>query len=123
MATHSSTLAWKIPWAEKPGGLQSMAHKESDVTERPSTGSDTLTFPSSELQASVGKAKGRKRLRAPWRSCLLKLKRRHPESSSVGNAVLGTSSEAAWQAGKGMLWASDPAHLTFFLNILDIYGA
>ena len=23
MATHSSTLAWKIPWAEKPGGLQS----------------------------------------------------------------------------------------------------
>ena len=24
MATHSSILAWKIPWAEKPGGLQSM---------------------------------------------------------------------------------------------------
>ena len=24
MAPHSSTLAWKIPWAEKPGGLQSM---------------------------------------------------------------------------------------------------
>ena len=24
MATHSSTLAWKIPWAEKPGRLQSM---------------------------------------------------------------------------------------------------
>ena len=24
MATHSSTLAWKIPWIEKPGGLQSM---------------------------------------------------------------------------------------------------
>ena len=24
MATHSSTLAWKIPWMEKPGGLQSM---------------------------------------------------------------------------------------------------
>ena len=22
--THSSTLAWKIPWAEEPGGLQSM---------------------------------------------------------------------------------------------------
>ena len=21
MATHSSTLAWKIPWTEKPGGL------------------------------------------------------------------------------------------------------
>ena len=24
MATHSSTLAWKIPWAEQPGSLQSM---------------------------------------------------------------------------------------------------
>ena len=24
MATHSSTLAWKIPWAEDPGSLQSM---------------------------------------------------------------------------------------------------
>ena len=24
MATHSSTLAWKIPWSEEPGGLQSM---------------------------------------------------------------------------------------------------
>ena len=24
MALHSSTLAWKIPWMEEPGGLQSM---------------------------------------------------------------------------------------------------
>ena len=24
MATHSSTLAWRIPWTEEPGGLQSM---------------------------------------------------------------------------------------------------
>ena len=24
MATHSSTLAWKIPWMEGPGGMQSM---------------------------------------------------------------------------------------------------
>ena len=24
MATHPSILAWKIPWAEEPGGLQSM---------------------------------------------------------------------------------------------------
>ena len=33
MATHSSILAWKIPWAEEPGGLQSMGCKESDMTE------------------------------------------------------------------------------------------
>ena len=34
MATHSSTLAWKIPWTEELGGLQSMGLKESDTTER-----------------------------------------------------------------------------------------
>ena len=34
MATHSSTLAWKIPWMEEPGGLQSMGLYESDTTER-----------------------------------------------------------------------------------------
>ena len=34
MATHSSTLAWQIPWAEEPGGLQSMGSLESDTTER-----------------------------------------------------------------------------------------
>ena len=27
MATHSSTLAWKIPWMEEPGGLQSMGSR------------------------------------------------------------------------------------------------
>ena len=27
MAPHSNTLAWKIPWAEEPGGLQSMVTK------------------------------------------------------------------------------------------------
>ena len=32
MATHSSILAWRIPWAEKPGGLQSMGSKELDTT-------------------------------------------------------------------------------------------
>ena len=28
MATRSSILAWRIPWTEDPGGLQSMGHKE-----------------------------------------------------------------------------------------------
>ena len=32
MAIHSSALAWKIPWAEEPGGLQSMGSQESDMT-------------------------------------------------------------------------------------------
>ena len=33
MATHSSSLAWRTPWTEEPGGLQVMGHKESDHTE------------------------------------------------------------------------------------------
>ena len=31
MATHSSIIAWKIPWTEEPGGLQSMG-LQSDTT-------------------------------------------------------------------------------------------
>ena len=34
MATHSSILAWRIPWTKEPGGLQPMGRKESDTTER-----------------------------------------------------------------------------------------
>ena len=34
MAPHSSTLAWKIPWMEEPGGLQSMGSLKSDMIER-----------------------------------------------------------------------------------------
>src|SRR5574337_92329 len=34
MAPHSSTLAWKIPWTEESGRLQSMGSLESDTTER-----------------------------------------------------------------------------------------
>ena len=34
MATHSSILAWRIPWTEELDGLQSTGHKESDTTER-----------------------------------------------------------------------------------------
>ena len=34
MAPHSRTLAWKIPWMEEPGRLQSMGSLESDTTER-----------------------------------------------------------------------------------------
>ena len=40
MATQSNILAWRIPWTEEPGGLQSMepglwgeCHKESEMTE------------------------------------------------------------------------------------------
>ena len=32
MTIHSSILAWKIPWIEKRGGLQSMGSQELDMT-------------------------------------------------------------------------------------------
>ena len=34
MATHSSTLAWKIPWVQEPGRLHPWGREESDTTER-----------------------------------------------------------------------------------------
>ena len=39
MATHFSTLTWKIPWTEEPGSYSPWGHKESDMTE-------TFTFTS-----------------------------------------------------------------------------
>ena len=34
MATHSSILAWRIPWTEEPGGLQSMGLQKSQTQHR-----------------------------------------------------------------------------------------
>ena len=42
MATHSSTLAWRIPWREEPGGLQSMGLAKSQI----GLSDFTFTFPS-----------------------------------------------------------------------------
>ena len=33
MTTHSSILAWRIPWTEEPGRLQSVGSEQSDMTE------------------------------------------------------------------------------------------
>ena len=32
MATHASVLAWRIPWTEEPGGLQSLGSQSQTVT-------------------------------------------------------------------------------------------
>ena len=42
MATHASTFAWRIPWADKPGGLQSM-ELQRDTTEATNTHTHTHT--------------------------------------------------------------------------------
>ena len=52
MVTHSSILAWKIPWTEEPGGLQSMesqsqtqlstcTHRHTHTQTHTHTGTDT----------------------------------------------------------------------------------
>ena len=33
MASHSSILAWRIPWTEEPGGLQSVGSQESGLSD------------------------------------------------------------------------------------------
>ena len=33
MVTHSNMLAWKIPWTDEPGGVQSMGSRELDMSE------------------------------------------------------------------------------------------
>ena len=40
MATHSSILAWEIPWTEKPGRLQSMASQKSRMQHRDYTATE-----------------------------------------------------------------------------------
>ena len=37
MATHSSILAWEIPWAEEPAGVQPTGSQESEMTKPPPT--------------------------------------------------------------------------------------
>ena len=37
MATHSTILAWRIPWTEEPGGIQSVGSAKSPTTERLTT--------------------------------------------------------------------------------------
>ena len=46
MATHSSTLAWKIPWTEEPGRLQSMGSKRVGATSLSLSVCLTKTVPS-----------------------------------------------------------------------------
>ena len=55
MATHSSILAWRIPWTEKPGGLQSMGSQRvghSWVTKQKQQGNFNTDFMFTSVQFS-----------------------------------------------------------------------
>ena len=49
MGTHSSILAWKIPWTEDPGRLQSMGSQESDTIQQ----LNHLTLPNLNFEKST----------------------------------------------------------------------
>ena len=44
MATHSSILAWRIPWPEEPGGLRPWDHKESPLSPGHFSSKEALHF-------------------------------------------------------------------------------
>ena len=62
MATHSSILAWRIPWTEEPGGIQSKK-SQSDTTERlsPRGRAHTHTHTHTHTHERKDETKGRKR--------------------------------------------------------------
>jgi len=49
----SSILAWEVQWTEEPGRLQSMGHKELDMTERLSTHAHTILPDSTAVNSSA----------------------------------------------------------------------
>ena len=71
MATHSSILAWRIPWTEELGRLQSLGSQESDTTERLLLSLSTCKQRTTgqqrkyHLQRCVSRAPGELR-EAPW---------------------------------------------------------
>ena len=61
MAPHSSTLAWKIPWTEEPGRLQSRSHKESDMTEATWHAPDCISTTRGHQEGSAGGREAKER--------------------------------------------------------------
>jgi len=55
MATHSSILAWRIPWTGEPGKLQSMGSKEQDKTERLNMHTQEIEIRSYSLEENIYK--------------------------------------------------------------------
>ena len=61
MVTHSSTLAWKIPWTEEPGRLQSMGSQRTDRGRKERTQLSNFTF------FTFLSLEGGQKARIPWR--------------------------------------------------------
>ena len=56
MPIHSSILAWRIPWTDEPGGLQSLGSvKELDITEQLTLYLDTILQNTKQVQKELGR--------------------------------------------------------------------
>ena len=66
MATHSSTLAWKIPWAEEPGRLQSMGSRRDGLECVTSLSLFTLMYWKGKWQPTPVFLPGESRDRGAW---------------------------------------------------------
>ena len=72
MATHSSIRAWRIPWTEEPGGLQSNC-KESDLIERLTLSLGKTKRVHNQRRAMAGaKIKARPSIKKEVSSCVLR---------------------------------------------------
>ena len=60
MVTHSSILAWRIPWTKEPGRLNPLGHKESHTTEQ-------LTLTLRHIIANMPQDKGKENLESSKR--------------------------------------------------------
>ena len=93
MATHSSTLAWKIPWTEDPGRLQRgqlwQGSKESDttVTEHSTAECHLVIVIRTGLQVPWASlvAQEVKRLSTMWETWVLSLGREDPLEKELAN--------------------------------------
>ena len=62
MATHSSFLAWEIPWTENLEGSRPWDHKESDMTEH----THTHTYTHTQTHIPLGNMRVLMSMRASW---------------------------------------------------------
>ena len=67
LATHSSIPAWKIPWAEEPGRLQSMQSQRVSTTEHECRHPGKKKCFTKERERQMGVAGGRGRNTSVWR--------------------------------------------------------
>ena len=99
MATHSSILAWRIPWTEELGRLQSMGHKELDTTEW----LNTHHVPDNVLEVgdSAKKQQGKNMVSQSWHSSWGDKSRANKENMHMvcKNLIGSVVSDSLWPQG------------------------